>query len=98
MNILQVSKFVGRRRNRKKSSLGSTANIQEEQRNDAWFASMPQPERDYSNNHEIEAPRNRQRRNEKSTNFRPPPDGLMMGRYKLCPRLEYFIFLCTSTV
>ena len=39
--------------------------------------------------HKINVMKETQQLNEKSaTKFRPPPDGVYMGRYKLCRRLE----------
>ena len=102
MNYLQISKFTGRgERKRKKPNLSATVKSQDECKlSDVRSLSQSQPnlKRYNPGTQEGEAVKNPQQLIEKSTNFRPPPGGVDMGRYKLCQRLECLIFLSTFTV
>ena len=60
---------------------------------DIKFSSQSQLEYHYSDpQHKVNVMKRTRQLNAKSgTNFRPPPDGVRMGRYKLCERLENLV-------
>ena len=71
---------------------------------DITFLSMPQLEYHYSDRqHKVNVMKRTQKLNAKSKKFRLPPDGVHMGQYKLCYRLEiaivlFCIIICYNTV
>ena len=104
--VLCSSYFVGRAKSRGKSSFAASkpsgqvtdiiSSVKEPERQrcrfcNIMFSSLLELEYHYSDTqHRVSVIRHTQK-SQSATNFRPPPDGVYMGRYKVCRRSEIYL-------